>query len=62
MRLASGREPTNLDLFVDLDEEINDVEAELSCQVAFWFIGREHNGFADALAREAALGGTPTPV
>ncbi|THU86997.1 ribonuclease H-like protein [Dendrothele bispora CBS 962.96] len=51
-RNAAGRTPTNLDLFHQLNDKLNKLEA-LDVEVGFWKIPREYNYLADKLAGEA---------
>ena len=51
--------PTNLDLFLRLDEELAAQEAKKDVTIGFWHISREYNTIADGLAKKAALEGDP---
>jgi len=48
---SRGRPPVNLDLFLRLEDEIEEREGILDCEVKFWHIDREYNTIADELAR-----------
>lgn len=54
LKTAQGRRPSNLDLFMKLDEEILRLERARPLKIGFWRIPRELNSCADALAKEAA--------
>ncbi|KAF8883646.1 ribonuclease H-like domain-containing protein [Gymnopilus junonius] len=51
-RTSYGKEPTNLDLFMKLDEYVTTLEDD-KVAVGFWHIPRELNRNADALAKRA---------
>ncbi|KAI0348464.1 ribonuclease H-like protein [Trametopsis cervina] len=59
-RTAAGKRPSNLDLFLKLDEVIKGVERRRAVQVGFWRIPREHNREADGLAGAAARRALPS--
>ncbi|KAK0505122.1 ribonuclease H-like domain-containing protein [Armillaria luteobubalina] len=50
---SRGEEPTNIDLFAELDNLVMRYEM-MGYQVGFWKIGREDNHEADSLAKQAA--------
>ncbi|KAK0455566.1 ribonuclease H-like domain-containing protein [Desarmillaria tabescens] len=50
---SQGVEPTNIDLFAELDDLVMHYEM-MGIQVGFWKIGREDNYEADSLAKSAA--------
>lgn len=52
-------EPTNLDLFLDLDSVIFHEEAKQDVKIGFWHVPREYNKIADRLAKRAARLGEP---
>ncbi|KIM47242.1 hypothetical protein M413DRAFT_271663 [Hebeloma cylindrosporum] len=51
-RTAAGKRPTNLDLFLKLDEVTTSLEKE-GVAVGFWYIPRAYNHKADRLAKHA---------
>jgi len=51
-RTSSGKEPTNLDLFLKLDEEVTKLEQD-RVAVGFWRVPRAFNVVADGLAKLA---------
>ncbi|OCH93558.1 ribonuclease H-like protein [Obba rivulosa] len=53
-RGAQGRRPSNLDLFQQLDKEIDIQERRHKVNIGFWHVPREFNGLADSLAKRAA--------
>jgi len=54
LRTSQGRRPSNLDLFLKLEQEIIRLERARRIDVGFWRIPRELNWRADSLAKEAA--------
>lgn len=60
MRTVAGRTPTNLDLFLEIDREIDALERERNVQIGFWHVSRKHNAIADRLATAAALRAPPS--
>ncbi|KAI6007901.1 ribonuclease H-like protein [Pisolithus marmoratus] len=54
MRKANGQRPSNIDLFLSLDAEVNSREREHDCKIKFWHIDREFNTIADELAKRGA--------
>ncbi|KAK0476769.1 ribonuclease H-like domain-containing protein [Armillaria novae-zelandiae] len=52
-KTSRGGEPTNIDLFVELDNLVAHYEM-MGFKVGFWKIGREDNQEADSLAKQAA--------
>ena len=53
-RTNQNTRPSNLDLFLRLDEAIEKEEARQDILIGFWHISREHNTIADGLAKQAA--------
>ncbi|KAI0348461.1 ribonuclease H-like protein [Trametopsis cervina] len=53
-RTSSGKRPSNLDLFLKLDDAIKSLERRRAVEVGFWRIPREYNYEADRLAGAAA--------
>jgi len=51
-RTAAGKQPTNLDLFLKLDEVTTSLEKD-GVAVGFWYIPRAYNHKADHLAKLA---------
>jgi len=51
-RTSSGKRPTNLDLFLKLDEVTTDLEKD-GVAVGFWHVPRAYNHKADGLAKLA---------
>lgn len=54
MRKANGQRPSNLDLFLKLDAEMQKRQREHDCRVMFWYIERGYNAIADGLAKRGA--------
>jgi ribonuclease HI len=52
LRTADGKRPTNLDLFLKLDEVIMNLERD-DVAIGFWQIPRAYNHKADRLAKLA---------
>jgi ribonuclease HI len=52
LRTADGKRPTNLDLFLRLDEVITNLE-QADVAVGFWQVPRAYNHRADRLAKLA---------
>jgi len=52
LRTAAGKRPTNLDLFLKLDEVTTSLE-KAGVAVGFWYIPRAYNHKADSLAKRA---------
>ncbi|PPR04282.1 hypothetical protein CVT26_004069 [Gymnopilus dilepis] len=53
LRTSSGKRPTNLDLFLELDRYVTKLEND-RVAVGFWHVPRTFNQDADALAKRAA--------
>lgn len=53
-RTAQNTRPANLDLFLRLDEAIEEEMTQGDRQIAFWHVPRTCNTIADRLAKEAA--------
>ncbi|KAH9927033.1 hypothetical protein B0H21DRAFT_763703 [Amylocystis lapponica] len=53
-RTAQNRRPTNLDLYLKLDQEIIRLEGQHKVKIGFLHVPREFNTIADSLARRAA--------
>ena len=51
-RTMSASRPTNLGLFLELNETIQQVEARGCVLFAFWHVPREYNKVADKLAKK----------
>lgn len=54
MRESNGQRPSNLDLFLRLDDLIRAKEHENGIAICFWLISRSYNRIADDLAEEGA--------
>ncbi|TFY61141.1 hypothetical protein EVJ58_g4689 [Rhodofomes roseus] len=54
MRTFDYRTPANLDLFLRLDQEIDNLERQRDIRIGFWHVPRQHNAIADRLAKDAA--------
>jgi ribonuclease HI len=53
LRTAQGKRPSNIDLFLKIDEMVSETEASGKAEVGFWHIPRECNQLADSLAKLA---------
>ena len=62
MRNGQNKRPTNIDLFIRLDELINKYEKKRDVKIGFWHVPRKYNDIADGLAKKAALEGEPCVV
>ncbi|KAH9829460.1 ribonuclease H-like domain-containing protein [Rhodofomes roseus] len=54
MRTFDYRTPANLDLFLTLHRDINNLERQRDVRIGFWHVPRQHNAIADRLAKDAA--------
>lgn len=54
MRTSDGKTPTNLDLFLRLEDVLEEYERRYDCHITFWHVERRYNQNADALARAGA--------
>ncbi|KAI4117238.1 MAG: hypothetical protein LQ338_007585 [Usnochroma carphineum] len=59
LRTNRDTKPSNLDLFLKLDEELTAEETKQDVKIGFWHVRREYNTIADGLAKKAALDGEP---
>jgi len=53
-RKSGGKRPSNLDLFLSLDAEVEQRERRHKFRIQFWHIGRTYNAIADELAKLGA--------
>ncbi|KAK7529166.1 ribonuclease H-like domain-containing protein [Phyllosticta citribraziliensis] len=53
---SSGKAPSNLDLFLKIDEKIKELEEPEDIVIGFWHVPRKYNVLADRLAKGAAEG------
>ncbi|KAK8195637.1 ribonuclease H-like domain-containing protein [Phyllosticta capitalensis] len=57
---SSGKTPSNLDIFLKIDEKIKELEEPEDIVIGFWHVPRKYNAVADRLAKFAANGEEPS--